>query len=153
MLKVNGVSKTFNTGTPHEIQALREIHFSMNKGEFVAVIGTNGSGKSTLLNAIAGSFPVDSGTIYLANQNISNQPEHVRAKYIGRVFQNPFWRKNFYDNRFFGSFCIISDRSFVRWNFRVFWREGRYADDELCRSCYVDSEFLSFDNFSGNFTF
>ncbi len=90
MLRVDGINKTFNAGTPHEVQALREMSFRVDKGEFVVIIGTNGSGKSTLLNVIAGTFPVDSGTIHLAEQDITQQPEHLRAKYIGRVFQNPF---------------------------------------------------------------
>ena len=90
MLKVKKVSKTFNAGTPHEVSALQNINFKMNKGEFVVVIGTNGSGKSTLLNAVAGTFIVDSGSIHIAGRDVTRQPEHARAKRIGRVFQNPF---------------------------------------------------------------
>jgi putative ABC transport system ATP-binding protein len=90
MLKVKGVSKIFNAGTPHEIRALEHIDLEIKKGEFVVVIGTNGSGKSTLLNAIAGTFPVDSGTIHIGGHDVTLQPEYVRARCIGRVFQNPF---------------------------------------------------------------
>jgi putative ABC transport system ATP-binding protein len=90
MLDVKGVSKTFNAGTPHEVCALDKVDFRMDRGEFVVVIGTNGSGKSTLLNAIAGTFPVDSGTIRFRERDVTSQPEHIRARRIGRVFQDPF---------------------------------------------------------------
>jgi putative tryptophan/tyrosine transport system ATP-binding protein len=90
MLEVRGVSKTFNAGTPNELQALQGVTLTVDDGSFVVIIGTNGSGKSTLLNAVAGSFYVDTGTIFLAGTNITRWPEHRRAKLIGRVFQNPF---------------------------------------------------------------
>jgi putative ABC transport system ATP-binding protein len=90
MLELREVSKTFNPGTPNELHALRSLKLKVDDGSFVIVIGTNGSGKSTLLNAVAGSFSIDSGNIFLASIDITQWPEHRRAKLIGRVFQNPF---------------------------------------------------------------
>ena len=90
MLDIAGVNKTFNTGTPNELRALRGIDLKVLDGSFVVVIGTNGSGKSTLLNAVAGSFLVDSGAIKVAGNDITRWAEWRRAKFIGRVFQNPF---------------------------------------------------------------
>ena len=90
MLEIRAVSKTFNPHTPNELHALQAVNLIVNDGSFVVVVGTNGSGKSTLLNAVAGSFDVDSGAIFLAGEDITKWPEHKRAKLIGRVFQNPF---------------------------------------------------------------
>src|SRR6058998_1117580 len=90
MLEIRTVSKTFNPGTPNELLALQAVNLTVNDGSFVVIIGTNGSGKSTLLNAVAGSFCLDSGAIFLAGADITKWPEHKRAKLIGRVFQNPF---------------------------------------------------------------
>jgi putative tryptophan/tyrosine transport system ATP-binding protein len=90
MLEVQKISKTFHSGTPNEVRALQRIDFQLEKRSFVVIIGTNGSGKSTFLNAVAGSFFVDEGEIFLAGKNITRWPEHRRAKMIGRVFQNPF---------------------------------------------------------------
>jgi len=90
MLDIRGVNKTFNPGTVNEVAALRDIALTIEDGSFVVVIGTNGSGKSTLLNAVAGSFIVDTGSISIDDVNITQWPEHRRATYIGRVFQNPF---------------------------------------------------------------
>jgi len=90
MLELSGVSKTFNSGTPNEVRSLQNVNLSIEEGSFVIVIGTNGSGKSTLLNAVAGTFPVDAGSIRLNNYEVTRWPEHKRAKMIGRVFQNPF---------------------------------------------------------------
>ena len=90
MLAIKNISKVFNPGTPDEVRALEGIDLMVEEGSWVVVIGTNGSGKSTLLNAVAGTFLVDSGEIYLENQNVTHWPEHRRAKFIGRVFQNPF---------------------------------------------------------------
>jgi putative ABC transport system ATP-binding protein len=90
MLEIRTVNKTFNRGTANELHALRAVDLTVNEGSFVVIIGTNGSGKSTLLNAVAGSFNVDSGTVFLAGADITKWPEHKRAKLIGRVFQNPF---------------------------------------------------------------
>jgi putative ABC transport system ATP-binding protein len=90
MLEIRSISKTFNPGTPNEVRALRQVDLQMDEGSFVIILGTNGSGKSTLLNAIAGTFIVDTGAIYWAGTEITRWPEHRRAKFIGRVFQNPF---------------------------------------------------------------
>jgi len=90
MLEIRAVSKTFNPHTPNELHALQAVNLTVNDGSFVVIIGTNGSGKSTLLNAVAGSFCVDSGAIFLTGTDISKWPEHKRARLIGRVFQNPF---------------------------------------------------------------
>jgi putative ABC transport system ATP-binding protein len=90
MLEVRAIRKTFNPGTPNEMRALQGVDLTVNDGSFVVVIGTNGSGKSTLLNAIAGSFRIDAGAILLAGRDVTDWPEHRRAKVIGRVFQNPF---------------------------------------------------------------
>jgi putative ABC transport system ATP-binding protein len=90
VLELRGIRKTFHAGTPNEVRSLQGIDLTIEDGSFVIVIGTNGSGKSTLLNAVAGSFPVDEGTIRIASQDVTAWPEHRRAKLIGRVFQNPF---------------------------------------------------------------
>ena len=90
MLELRSLRKTFNAGTPNELRALGGVSLQVEPGSFVVVIGTNGSGKSTLLNAVAGSFAVDSGDIFLAGAEITRWPEHRRARLIGRVFQNPF---------------------------------------------------------------
>jgi putative ABC transport system ATP-binding protein len=90
MLDIHGIRKTFFPNTPNEVRSLQGIDLSIDEGSFVIVIGTNGSGKSTLLNAIAGTFPVDAGTIRLAGKDVTRWPEHRRAQLIGRVFQNPF---------------------------------------------------------------
>ena len=89
MLVIKNVRKTFNKGTVNEKKALRGINLTLNDGDFVTIIGGNGAGKSTLLNMIAGAYPVDSGIIEIDGENITKQPECKRAKYIGRVFQDP----------------------------------------------------------------
>src|SRR5215475_1632669 len=90
MLEIEGLYKTFHPGTPNEVQALQGIDLTIQKGSFVVVIGTNGSGKSTLLNAVAGAFVADAGRLRLSGRDITRWPEHRRAKFIGRVFQDPF---------------------------------------------------------------
>ena len=89
MLDVKNISKTFNAGTVNEKTALNGLSLHLNEGEFVTVIGGNGAGKSTLLNAVAGVWPVDSRTISIGGSDVTRLPEHRRAKYIGRVFQDP----------------------------------------------------------------
>ncbi len=89
MLEVKGVWKTFNAGTVNEKVALRGVDLTLNDGDFVTVIGGNGAGKSTLLNAVAGVWSVDRGTITIDGVDVTKLPEHKRAKYIGRVFQDP----------------------------------------------------------------
>jgi putative tryptophan/tyrosine transport system ATP-binding protein len=90
MLEIRDVRKTFHRGTPNEVRALQGVDLTLEEGSFVIVIGTNGSGKSTLLNAVAGTFPVDAGSIRLDGRDVTRWPEHRRASLIGRVFQNPF---------------------------------------------------------------
>jgi putative tryptophan/tyrosine transport system ATP-binding protein len=90
MLEIRGANKTFNPGTPSEVQALSDVDLVIQTGTFVGIIGTNGSGKSTLLNAIAGSVGLDQGRIGLDGQDITGWLEHRRAALVGRVFQNPF---------------------------------------------------------------
>ena len=89
MLDVRNIYKTFNPGTVNEKTALRGVSLHLNDGDFVTVIGGNGAGKSTLLNAVAGVWPVDSGSISIGGTDVTRLPEHKRAKYIGRVFQDP----------------------------------------------------------------
>ena len=89
MLEVNNIWKTFNAGTVNEKTALRGVSLHLNDGDFVTVIGGNGAGKSTLLNAVAGVWPVDAGSISIGGVDLTHMPEHKRAKYIGRVFQDP----------------------------------------------------------------
>lgn len=89
MLKLENISKTFNPGTINEKRALADLSLHLAPGDFVTVIGGNGAGKSTMLNAVAGVWPVDSGRIILGGEDITALPEHKRAKFIGRVFQDP----------------------------------------------------------------
>ena len=89
MLEVKGIWKTFNPGTVNEKVALKGVDLVLEDGDFVTVIGGNGAGKSTLLNAVAGVWPVDRGTITVGGVDVTRLPEHKRAKYIGRVFQDP----------------------------------------------------------------
>ena len=88
-LKLTNVRKTFNKGTVTEKRALTGVNLTLHEGDFVTVIGGNGAGKSTLLNMIAGVYPLDSGTIELDGTDISQLNEPQRAKYLGRVFQDP----------------------------------------------------------------
>ena len=89
MLELKNISKTFNAGTVNQKVALNGLNLTMNEGDFVTVIGGNGAGKSTMLNAIAGVFPVDSGSILIDGQDVTKLPEHKRAALLGRVFQDP----------------------------------------------------------------
>ena len=89
MLEIKNIYKTFNKGTVNEKKALNGVSFTLNDGDFVTVIGGNGAGKSTTLNAVAGVWPVDSGSIIIDGINVTGLPEHKRAKYLGRVFQDP----------------------------------------------------------------
>lgn len=89
MLELNSIYKTFNVGTVNEKTALDGVSLKLNEGDFVTVIGGNGAGKSTMLNAIAGVWPVDEGMISIDGVNVTRMPEYKRAKFIGRVFQDP----------------------------------------------------------------
>jgi len=89
MLDIRGVEKTFHPGTVNEKKALCGIDLHLDDGDFVTVIGGNGAGKSTMLNMIAGVYPVDCGSIVVDGDDITHLPEHKRAMYLGRVFQDP----------------------------------------------------------------
>ncbi len=89
MLKIDNIYKTFNAGTVNEKTALNGLSLTLEDGDFVTVIGGNGAGKSTMLNAIAGTWQVDSGSIVIDGVDVTKLPEHKRAKYLGRVFQDP----------------------------------------------------------------
>ncbi len=89
MLKVTNLSKKFLEGTNNEVVALKGIDFSMNRGDFLTVIGSNGAGKTTFLNLIAGSLFPSTGRVEIAGEDVTNYSEHERAAYIGRVFQEP----------------------------------------------------------------
>lgn len=89
MLEIKNVTKIFNKGTVNEKVALDDFSLTLEDGDFVTVIGGNGSGKSTMMNAIAGVWPVDEGRIVIDGIDVTKLPEHKRAKYLGRVFQDP----------------------------------------------------------------
>lgn len=89
MLDIKHLSKTFFPGTVNEKKALTDVNLHMEPGDFITIIGGNGAGKSTLLNSIAGVFPIDGGQILIDGVDVSKMPEHKRARYIGRVFQDP----------------------------------------------------------------
>ena len=89
MLELKGICKTFNPNTINAKVALNHLNLTLNDGDFVTVIGGNGAGKSTMLNAIAGVFQVDEGTITIDGQDVTKLPEHKRAAFLGRVFQDP----------------------------------------------------------------
>ena len=89
MLQIIDVCKTFNAGTINEKRALNGLNLHLKPGEFVTVIGGNGAGKSTMLNSVAGVYPVDEGKIFIDGVDVTHLPEYKRAKFIGRVFQDP----------------------------------------------------------------
>ena len=89
MLEIKNVSKTFNPGTVNEKKALSDINLTLNDGDFVTVIGGNGAGKSTVMNIITGVYSVDCGSITIDGIDVTSMPEYKRAKYFGRVFQDP----------------------------------------------------------------
>ena len=89
MLELKNIYKTFNPGSINEKRALNGINLTLEDGDFVTVIGGNGAGKSTMLNAIAGVWPVDQGQILIGDADVTKLPEYKRAKYLGRVFQDP----------------------------------------------------------------
>ncbi len=89
MLEIIDIYKTFNAGTINEKRALQGVSLHLNPGDFVTVIGGNGAGKSTLMNSVSGAYPVDGGKILIDGKDVTHLPEHKRAQYIGRVFQDP----------------------------------------------------------------
>lgn len=89
MLRIEHITKTFDKGTVNEHTALRDLNLHVKQGDFITIIGANGAGKSTLFNAIAGTFIADGGKIVLDGEDVTLQPAHVRARNIGRLFQDP----------------------------------------------------------------
>lgn len=89
MLEIKNVTKVFNKGTPNERVALSDVSLTLNDGDFVTVIGGNGAGKSTLMNVISGTYFVDDGSIFIDDKDVTYMKEHKRAKFLGRVFQDP----------------------------------------------------------------
>ena len=89
LLQRHNITKIFGEGTINEKVAINNLSITLEEGDFVTVIGNNGAGKSTLMNAIAGVFPMDEGQIIIGEKDVTKEPEHKRAKHIGRVFQDP----------------------------------------------------------------
>ncbi|MCQ2510017.1 MAG: ATP-binding cassette domain-containing protein [Lachnospiraceae bacterium] len=89
MLKLESISKTFNPGTVNEKTAISNLNFHLKKGDFATIIGSNGAGKSTMFNAICGDFLTDSGAVILDGKDITFVPQHIRARQIGRLYQDP----------------------------------------------------------------
>ena len=89
LLQIHNITKIFGEGTINEKVAINNLSITLEEGDFVTVIGNNGAGKSTLMNAIAGVFPMDEGQIIIGEKDVTKEPEHKRAKHIGRVFQDP----------------------------------------------------------------
>lgn len=89
MIELKNVSIVFNQGTVNENQALSNINVKVKEGDFITIIGSNGAGKSTLFNTIAGTIIPTDGTIFVNDRNVTRDPEYKRARYIGRIFQNP----------------------------------------------------------------
>ena len=89
MLKIDNISKTFNPGTVNEKTALTHLSLDLKDGDFATIVGSNGAGKSTMFNAIAGTFIVDEGNIYLDGEDITFKKEYVRSRVIGHLFQDP----------------------------------------------------------------
>jgi putative tryptophan/tyrosine transport system ATP-binding protein len=89
MIELKNVSMIFNQGTVNENQAISNINLKVKEGDFITVIGSNGAGKSTLFNLIAGTIIPTRGSIHVNDRNVTREPEYKRARYIGRIFQNP----------------------------------------------------------------
>lgn len=121
MLKVKNLQKTFNPGTINAKTALCGLSLTLNEGDFVTVIGGNGAGKSTLLNAIAGVWKPDYGTVEIDGIDVTKMPEHKRAKFLGRVFQDPM-KGTAPDMEIAENLCIAARRGthrHLRWGFRA----------------------------------
>jgi putative ABC transport system ATP-binding protein len=89
MIRLKNVSKIFNEGTPNETLALKNVTLHVRDGDYITIIGSNGAGKTTLFNLISGTYPPTEGKIFVRNQNVTRHPEFKRARYIGRIFQDP----------------------------------------------------------------
>ena len=89
MIKLEHLSKVFQAGTPNENPAIRDINLTVNDGDFITIIGSNGSGKTTLFNLITGTYPPTEGRVFIQDKDVTKEPEYKRARYIGRIFQDP----------------------------------------------------------------
>lgn len=89
MLELKGISKTYNPGTVRELCLFEDFSLSVEEGQFLSIVGSNGSGKTSLLNILCGSIPVDKGHLVLGGRDITRQKEHLRARHIARIYQNP----------------------------------------------------------------
>lgn len=89
MIKLVQVTKTFNQGTPSETTAIRSVDLNVRERDFITIIGSNGAGKTTLFNLIAGTYPPTSGLVNIRGSDVTRHPEYKRARYIGRIFQDP----------------------------------------------------------------
>ncbi len=89
MIRLENVTKVFNPGTPHENVAIRTVDLTIEKGDFVTIIGSNGAGKTTLFNLISGTMPVSAGRVFVDETDVTKHSEHRRAQIIGRIFQDP----------------------------------------------------------------
>ena len=128
MLKITNLQKTFNAGTVNAKTALDGLNLHIKEGDFVTVIGGNGAGKSTLQNAIAGVWKPDFGTIEIDGVDVTNMPEHKRAQFLGRVFQDPM-KGTAPDMEIAENLSIASKRGIKR----RFVRGVRKADREYYR--------------------
>ena len=135
MLKITDLQKTFNAGTVNEKTALDGLNLELKDGDFVTVIGGNGAGKSTLLNAIAGVWKPDYGSIEIDSVDVTNMPEHKRAKFLGRVFQDPM-KGTSPDMEIAENLAIASKRGMRR----RFVRGVRKADREYYRELLASLE-------------
>ncbi len=133
MLEIKNVSKTFNPGTVNEKRALKNINFTMEDGDFVTVIGGNGAGKSTLLNIIAGVFPPDCGQILIDDIEVTKLAEYKRAKYFGRVFQDPM-TGTAGDMQIIENLALASRRGTVRKLSRGYKKKEKKEYEELLKS-------------------
>ncbi len=89
MIELININKIYNPGTVNEMCLFKNFSLTVKEGEFISVVGSNGSGKTSMLNIICGSIPIDSGSIMIGTENITNMPEYKRQRRIGRVYQNP----------------------------------------------------------------
>lgn len=89
MIRLEHLSKVFQLGTLNENPAIRNINLTVKDGDFITIIGSNGSGKTTLFNLITGTYPPTEGKIFIQDQDVTKEPEYKRARYIGRIFQDP----------------------------------------------------------------
>jgi len=89
MIRLTDINKRFNETTPNEVHLIKDLNLHVKKGDFITIIGSNGAGKTTLFNLISGNLLPSSGSIFVDQQEVTNAPEYKRAKYLGRIFQDP----------------------------------------------------------------